>query len=59
MRIVRPVGAEFEFEDDAGSDADREVDSEDPHPKLDGAFPKLVAGTVVDGLHDGADEAQT
>jgi len=59
VRIVRPVGAEFEFENDSRCYADREIDPENPHPELRRPFPKLVAGTVIDALHDRADDAET
>ena len=59
MGVVRPVGPEFEFEDDARGHADGEVDPEDAHPEFRRPFPERVARPVIDRFHDGADEAQT
>ena len=59
MRVVGPVGAEFEFEDDARRHADGEVDAEQAHPEFGGPFPEFVARADVEGLHDGEDEAQS
>ena len=56
--VIRPVRPELEFEDQSGGHADREIDPENAHPKLDRPFPERIAGTVVNGLHDGADETQ-
>jgi hypothetical protein len=55
--VVRPVGAEFEFEDEARGYADGEIDTEQAHPEFRRAFPEGIARAVVDGFHDRADDA--
>ena len=57
--VVRPVGAELEFENQSRGYADGEVDAEQPHPELRRAAPEGVARAVVAGLHQGAQDAQT
>ena len=47
--VVRPVGAEFEFEDEARGYADGEIDTEQAHPEFRRAFPEGIARAVVDG----------
>ena len=59
MGVVRPVGAEFEFEDEARGYADGEIDTEQAHPEFRRAFPEGIARAVVDGFHDRADDAQS
>ena len=58
MRVVRPVGPEFEFEDQARGHADGEVDAEQAHPEFGRALPELITRADVKGLHDGDDEPQ-
>ena len=57
--VATGIILEFEFENDSRCYADREIDPENPHPELRRPFPKLVAGTVIDALHDRADDAET
>ena len=57
MGVVRPVGAEFKFEDEARGYADGEIDTEQAHPEFRRAFPEGIARAVVDGFHDRADDA--
>ena len=59
VRIVRPVGAELEFEDDARGYADGEIDAEQAHPESGRAAPERVARADVEGLHDGDEESQS
>ena len=57
--VIRPVGAELEFEDYARGHAYGEVDAEYAHPELGHALPLFVARAVVAGLHNGYHDAQT
>jgi hypothetical protein len=57
-RIVRPIGAEFELEDDAGRHADSEIDGEQGHPELGQALPLGVAGAHVDRFVKGAEKGK-
>ena len=56
--VVAPVGAELEFEDEAGGHADGEVDAEEFHPEFGGVEPVRVAGARPDGFHDGHHEGE-
>ena len=58
-RIVTPVCAEFEFENNACGHSDGEVDAEEFLPELGGPLPKVVFFAYVDGFHDAHDESQT
>jgi len=52
MRVISPVGAELEFERDAGGDAHREVDAEQLAPELGHVLVDRLAGHHVDRFHD-------
>ena len=56
--IVRPVGAEFKFENKAGGHAARKIDAEKRHPKLGDAFPAFTARMHIYALHYGHYERQ-
>ncbi|MNM84703.1 hypothetical protein D3C81_967980 [compost metagenome] len=58
MAVVRPVHAELEFHDDAGADADGEVDAEQHAPEQGHAAPDILAGHHIDALHDRDHEGQ-
>jgi len=51
--IARPVGAELEFQRDAGDHAEHEIDEEELAQELDHALVVFIPGAHVDGLHDG------
>ena len=57
-RVVGPVGAELEFQDEPGGHADGEVDTEQLHPELGQPLPLLVAGAHVDGVVKGEDPGE-
>ena len=56
--VVRPVGAEFKFEDDAGGNADNEIDSKQGHPEFGDVLPLLFACSHILGFHDGDNEGE-
>jgi hypothetical protein len=57
-RIVRPVGAEFKFQDNAGGDADGKVDAEQGHPEFGDPLPFLVAGFDIECFKKGKQEGK-
>ena len=59
VRIVGPVGAELEFEDQPRGDADGEIDAEEAHPEFGGPEPEFVLRADVEGFHDGDQESQS
>ena len=58
LGVARPVGAELEFERNAGHDAEREVDEKELAPELGVFQPDFVAGLHVPRLHPGDHERQ-
>ena len=51
--VVRPVGAEFKFKDDACGYSAGEIDAEKGHPEFSDSFPAAVACPDVDCFHNG------
>lgn len=58
VAVVAPVHAELEFHDDAGGDAEHEVDAEQPAPEFGHLPPDLAAGHDIDGFHDRQEHGQ-
>ena len=56
--VIAPVGPELEFQNQAGSHTDSEIDPEDLHPELGGLLPEHIACLYVNGLHDTHDHGQ-
>ncbi len=52
VRVVGPVGAELEFEREAGGDPHGEVDAEQLAPKLGHVAVNLTSGHHIDRFHD-------
>jgi hypothetical protein len=52
VRVVRPVGAELEFQRKTGGDAHCKVDAEQLAPELGHVLVDLLAGHHIDRLHD-------
>jgi hypothetical protein len=46
-RVGRPVGTELKLHDDAGGDADREVEGKNPGPEPGSGFVQGIAGPQV------------
>src|SRR5262252_5055120 len=58
FREPRPVGAELELHRYARSNADREVEAEDPDPEARGIIPLRSAGGEADRLEDHDEQRQ-
>ena len=56
--VVRPVGAELEFEDDARGHTHGEVHAEKLLPEFGSSLPEFIFCTVVLGLDDTHDDGQ-
>ena len=56
--VVTPVGSELKFKNQSRGHSHGKVDTEQFHPKLGGAFPKLIPRTIIHGLHDTHDDCQ-
>ena len=57
--IVRPVGAELKFEDDARGHSHRKIDTEEALPELSRLAPEHVARAVVLGFHNGHNQSES
>ena len=57
--VLRPVHSELELLDDTGGHTQGEVDQEDLPEELGRHEPLLVAGAVVEGLHQRHERGQT
>ena len=57
-RVAGPVGAELEFQGDAGDHPDGKVDEEDFSPEFGHPPVVLVAGPDIYGFHDGDEDGK-
>ena len=56
--IIAPVSTELKLEDEAGGDADGEVDGKQLHPELRRLFPEFVFFDEIKGLHHSHHQCQ-